>query len=119
MAQAEYEQAHAAQAADQAGSGSLAHLAAVYDPLDLYTRLAREFHWPDRDFDEMDYVRFFGYVDRLSRQQQRERDEAPGAGSALTPGLPAEIVEAEAVAAVAAFAPEPRVYTGRTVPYVG
>lgn len=85
----------------------------TYDPLDLYTRLAREFGWRDADFDEMDYVRFFGYVDRLSKQQRRERDEIE-AGRAAPRGAP--VVDAEGALAQMGGAPV-RSYEGRTVAY--
>lgn len=90
---------------------------AIYDPLDLYCRLAREFGWSHHEMDNLDYVIFFGYVDRLSKQQRRERAEIQGSpGSRVVSSLPPEYYEAEAYAQAAQFAPMPRSYQGRTVP---
>jgi hypothetical protein len=88
----------------------------VYDPLDLYCRLARELHWPDTAMDDMDYVRFFGYVDRLSRQHQQEEQERKNQGSGQRD---AAIVDAENHALIAGLAPTPVPYQGETVAYRG
>lgn len=89
----------------------------VYDPADLYTRLAREFHWTDRYMDSMDYVRFFAMVDRLSKQREQERreEQRPTGGN----GLPPEIIDAEQQAVIERLAPKPREYVGETVRYGG
>lgn len=89
--------------------------AKVYDPLDLYCRLAREFHWRDGDMDEMDYVRFFGYVDRLGQQQRQEARARPGGQGGYDP----IIVEAEQQAWVNRLVPTPQEYKGTTVRYGG
>lgn len=85
----------------------------IYDPLDLYCRLAREFGWSHREMEALDYVCFFGYVDRLSAQQRKESARVPGVN------LPAGYIEAETAAQAAQIATAPRLYEGRTVPYHG
>lgn len=85
-------------------------VASVYDPLDIYCRLAREFGWSDAEMDAMDYVRFFGYVDRLTRQVEREQAERDTRMRSAGGGY------GDASTVAAAF-PEIRPYEGRTVAY--
>ncbi len=92
----------------------------AYDPLDLYTRLVREFHWTHDYIDGLDYVLIFGYVDRLTAQKQREQEDydqrlaearAGGQGGQ-------DVVEAEHINWYT-WAPTPGTYQGETRAYHG
>jgi len=94
----------------------------AYDPLDLYTRLVREFHWTHEYLDGLDYVLVFGYVDRLTAQKRREQDDydqrLAEARAGRAAGSGQEVVEAEHINWYS-WAPTPATYQGETRAYHG